>query len=111
MTSHQKVKYVLGVETSCDDTAIGIIDSSKNIKANIVLNQNNYHKEFGGIVPEIAARAHLSFIDIALKKALTRAKIKLEEIDLFCYLTFQRLHESTPSFLVDCKEAQYWKYQ
>ena len=41
MTSHQKVKYVLGVETSCDDTAIGIIDSSKNIKANIVLNQNN----------------------------------------------------------------------
>ena len=43
MTSHQKVKYVLGVETSCDDTAIGIIDSSKNIKANIVLNQNNYH--------------------------------------------------------------------
>ena len=80
MTSHQKVKYVLGVETSCDDTAIGIIDSSKNIKANIVLNQNNYHKEFGGIVPEIAARAHLSFIDIALKKALTRAEIKLEEI-------------------------------
>ena len=63
-----KSKYVLGVETSCDDTAIGIIDSSKNIKANIVLNQNNYHKEFGGIVPEIAARAHLSFIDIALKK-------------------------------------------
>ena len=54
MTSHQKVKYVLGVETSCDDTAIGIIDSSKNIKANIVLNQNNYHKEFGGILPEIA---------------------------------------------------------
>ena len=84
MTSHQKVKYVLGVETSCDDTAIGIIDSSKNIKANIVLNQNNYHKEFGGIVPEIAARAHLSFIDIALKKALKKAKIKLEEIDLFC---------------------------
>ena len=84
MTRHQKIKYVLGVETSCDDTAIGIIDSSKNIKANIVLNQNNYHKEFGGIVPEIAARAHLSFIDIALKKALTRAEIKLEEIDLFC---------------------------
>ena len=78
MTSHQKVKYVLGVETSCDDTAIGIIDSSKNIKANIVLNQNNYHKEFGGIVPEIAARAHLSFIDIALKKALTKAKIKFK---------------------------------
>ncbi len=84
MTSHQKVKYVLGVETSCDDTAIGIIDSSKNIIANIVLNQNNYHMEFGGIVPEIAARAHLSCIDIALKKALTKAKIKLEEIDLFC---------------------------
>ena len=70
MTSHQKVKYVLGVETSCDDTAIGIIDSSKNIKANIVLNQNNYHKEFGGIVPEIGAQAHVSFIDIALKKDL-----------------------------------------
>ena len=84
MTSHQKVKYVLGIETSCDDTAIGIIDSSKNIKANIVINQNNYHKEFGGIVPEIAARAHLDFIDIALRKALIKAKIKLDEIDLFC---------------------------
>ena len=45
MTSHQKVKYVLGVETSCDDTAIGIIDSSKNIKANIVLNQNDLSKK------------------------------------------------------------------
>ena len=53
MTSHQKVKYVLGVETSCDDTAIGIIDSSKNIKANIVLNQNNYHKEFAGLFQKL----------------------------------------------------------
>ena len=82
MTSYQKVKYVLGVETSCDDTAIGIIDSSKNIKANIVLNQNNYHKEFGGIVPEIAARAHLSFIDIALKKALKKAGWEIKDLDL-----------------------------
>ena len=38
MGSHQKVKYILGIETSCDDTAIGIIDSSRNIKSNIVIN-------------------------------------------------------------------------
>ncbi len=83
MLSHQKVRYILGIETSCDDTAIGIIDSSRNIKSNIVINQNNYHKEFGGIVPEIAARTHLEFIDLALKKALDIAEINLEEIDLY----------------------------
>ena len=83
MGSHQKVKYILGIETSCDDTAIGIIDTSRKIKSNLVINQNNYHKTFGGIVPEIAARAHLEFIDLTLKKALKQAQISLEEIDLF----------------------------
>ena len=60
MTSHQKVKYVLGVETSCDDTAIGVVTSKKDILSNVVINQNSNLNNYGGVVPEIAARDHLS---------------------------------------------------
>ena len=80
---HEK-KYILGIETSCDDTAIAIVDSERKILSNIVINQNNYHKEYGGIVPEIAARAHLTFIKTALEKSLKKSKKSLNDIDLIC---------------------------
>ncbi len=80
---HEK-NYILGIETSCDDTAIAIVDSERKILSNIVINQNNYHKQFGGIVPEIAARAHLNFISKALEKSLKKSKKKLNDIDLIC---------------------------
>ncbi len=84
MTKKSKIKYILGIETSCDDTAIGIINTQKQIKSNIKVNQNNFHKHFGGIVPEIAARAHLEYIDHVLNESLEKANLTLSKIDLFC---------------------------
>ena len=79
-----KKKIILGIETSCDDTSIAVVDSDQNILSNIVVNQNNYHQQFGGIVPEIAARAHLHLIDTTLKKSLQKAGVELSDIDIFC---------------------------
>jgi len=81
---------ILGIETSCDDTAIGIIrlilDKKKiketKILSSVVINQNNLHKKFGGIVPEIAARAHLENIDYCMLEALNKAKTKINDIEI-----------------------------
>ena len=75
-------KNILGIETSCDDTAIGIVTSEKSILSNIVINQNSNLNKYGGIVPEIAARDHLSNIDYAIQAALDKAKLELNDIDL-----------------------------
>ena len=73
---------ILGIESSCDDTSIAIVDSEKNIIANEVLSQNNIHKEYKGIVPELAARNHVLFIDKVLKKILDSNNLSLNNIDL-----------------------------
>jgi N6-L-threonylcarbamoyladenine synthase len=73
---------ILGIETSCDDTAIGIVRSDKKILSNVVINQNSNLSKYGGIVPEIAARDHLYNIDYAIKESLEKAKLKIENIDL-----------------------------
>ena len=73
---------ILGIESSCDDTSIAIVDSEKNIIANEVLSQNNIHKEYKGIVPELAARNHVLFIDKVLKKILDKNNISLNNIGL-----------------------------
>ncbi|MDA9558655.1 tRNA (adenosine(37)-N6)-threonylcarbamoyltransferase complex transferase subunit TsaD [Alphaproteobacteria bacterium] len=73
---------ILGIESSCDDTSIAIVDSDKNIIANEVLSQNNVHKEYKGIVPELAARNHVLFIDKVLKKILNKNNLSLNNIDL-----------------------------
>ena len=75
-------KNILGIETSCDDTAIGIVTSEKNILANIVINQNSNLTKYGGIIPELAARDHLSNIDYAIHGALNEAELELQDIDL-----------------------------
>ncbi len=75
-------KNILGIETSCDDTAIGIVTSEKEILSNIVINQNSNLNKYGGVVPEVAARDHLSNIDYAIQEALDEAKLELNDIDL-----------------------------
>jgi N6-L-threonylcarbamoyladenine synthase len=71
---------VLGIETSCDETSIGIIKDNKII-TNEIFSQK-IHSEFGGVVPEIASRAHLQKILPLLNDALKSASIKLEEVDI-----------------------------
>ena len=64
----------LGIETSCDETAASIVreksDGTGEILSNIVSSQVEEHKEFGGIVPEVAARAHIEKIEFIIKKAI-----------------------------------------
>jgi len=72
---------LLGLETSCDDTGIGIVDDTRAIRANIVASQLQAHQIYGGVVPEIAARAHLDVIDGALNAALQEAGLGLGDID------------------------------
>ena len=63
-------KKILGIETSCDDTAIGVVTSKKDILSNVVINQNSNLNSYGGVVPEIAARDHLSNLEHAINRAL-----------------------------------------
>lgn len=72
---------VLGIETSCDETAVAIVDENKNIKANLILSQIDIHKEFGGVVPEIAARNHLLTLDKLVLKALEKVGVTFYDID------------------------------
>jgi N6-L-threonylcarbamoyladenine synthase len=72
---------ILGIETSCDETAAAIVTDRKEILSNIVLSQTEAHQPYGGVVPEIAARAHLDHMENIVDQALKEAKIKLEDID------------------------------
>lgn len=73
--------YVLGLETSCDETAVAVVSSDKQILGHRVLSQIDEHSEFGGVVPEIAARQHISNLDHLIKATLADADMKLAEID------------------------------
>ncbi len=81
----KKKAVILGIETSCDETAASIIqenDTAKpNILSNIVSSQIDVHKEFGGVVPELAARSHIEKIDLIVKKAIYESGKNLSEID------------------------------
>ena len=72
---------VLGIETSCDETAAAVVDDDRTIRSNIVYSQLDEHRVFGGVVPEIAARAHLDVLDGVVRGALDDAGVTLAEID------------------------------
>ena len=77
--------YILGIETSCDETAASVVtrnsDGEPQLLSNVILSQIDEHSEFGGVVPEIAARAHLSAIDHIIMAALDEAGLDLSMID------------------------------
>ena len=80
-----KKPIILGIESSCDETAASIVTENKQgipiILSNIVSSQVDIHKEFGGVVPELAARSHIEKIDSITKKAIDDSGIKIENID------------------------------
>ena len=81
----KKKILIMGIETSCDETAVSIIQDNgakpPKILANIVSSQEEIHKKFGGVVPELAARSHLEKIQIITKKALRKSGVKLNDLD------------------------------
>ena len=71
---------ILGIETSCDDTAVGLVDGDKRILANCAAAQIERHQPYGGVVPEIAARAHLEYIDDLVRQSLRQAGVTLANV-------------------------------
>ena len=81
----KKKPIILGIESSCDETATSIVTENKQgipvILSSIISSQADVHKEFGGVVPELAARSHIEKIDLITKKAIEKSGVALEEID------------------------------
>ena len=71
---------VLGIETSCDETAVGIVKGRK-LLANVIASSVNEHARFGGVVPEVASRAHLEAMQPTIARALSESKVRLQELD------------------------------
>src|SRR5690554_6081428 len=78
---------VLGVETSCDETAVAIVEDGRKIYADVVYSQIKIHEQYGGVVPEVASRRHILKIISVFEKALNDAKMKPSEIDLVAVTT------------------------
>ena len=72
---------VLGIETSCDETAAAVVEDGRHILSNVIYSQVDTHKLYGGIVPELASREHLKKIRPIVKQALKDARLSLDDID------------------------------
>ncbi|MFD3449959.1 tRNA (adenosine(37)-N6)-threonylcarbamoyltransferase complex transferase subunit TsaD [Microbacteriaceae bacterium 4G12] len=77
----KKDVIILGIETSCDETAVAVVKNGREILANVVASQIESHKRFGGVVPEIASRHHVEQMTIVLAEALEKANIGFDDID------------------------------
>ncbi len=72
---------LLGIETSCDDTATAVVRDGRHVLADVSTNQDAFHAKYGGIVPEIASRRHASLLSAAVEDALARAGVSLDALD------------------------------
>src|SRR5690625_4487362 len=72
--------YILGIETSCDETAVAIVKNGRNIVSNTVASQIESHKRFGGVVPEIASRHHVEQMTVVLEDAFNKAQLTWDDI-------------------------------
>lgn len=72
---------ILGIETSCDDTAAAVVADGRTILSNVLSSQNAFHAKYGGIVPEIASRKHVELILYVIQDALDAAQVTLDEIE------------------------------
>lgn len=72
---------ILGIETSCDETSVALVENGKKVISDVVISQIEFHKEFFGVLPEVASRKHLEFINLALERVLNESGFPLKEID------------------------------
>src|SRR3954469_8525197 len=77
--SHDMTYRVLGIESSCDETAAAIVEDGVRVQSDIVASQNEVHARYGGVVPELAARAHILNVVPVVQLALERAGCALEQ--------------------------------
>ena len=76
-----KDTYILGIETSCDETSVSIVKNGKEEIATVVLSQMDEHANYGGVVPEIASRMHVENITLVVEECLKKANMKMEDVD------------------------------
>ena len=72
---------LLGIETSCDDTATAVVENGLHVRSSVSTNQDAFHAKYGGIVPEIASRQHVALLSAAVEDAIDRAGTSLDAID------------------------------
>ncbi|MBK5252693.1 MAG: tRNA (adenosine(37)-N6)-threonylcarbamoyltransferase complex transferase subunit TsaD [Peptostreptococcaceae bacterium] len=77
----EKDVLILGIESSCDETAASVVKNGRHVLSNVVLSQIDIHKRFGGVVPEVASRKHVEAISQVIDEALKLSKVKLEDLD------------------------------
>ena len=80
-TEKQKDIYILGIESSCDETAASVVRNGREVLSNVISSQIDLHKLYGGVVPEIASRKHIEKINQVIEEALSEAKCTLDDID------------------------------
>lgn len=83
MVKNMKDIYILGIETSCDETSVSIVKNGKTDIATVINTQIKIHEKFGGVVPEVASRLHLENITLVLDETLKKANMRLEDMDAF----------------------------
>lgn len=79
--NEEKDIYILGIESSCDETSFSIVKNGRENIATIISSQIDIHKDYGGVVPEIASRNHVKNVTIVLEECLEKANMKMEQID------------------------------
>ena len=73
--------YILGIESSCDDTGVAVVKNGREVLSNVINSQIDIHKLYGGVVPEIASRNHIMNIDGVYREALSEANLTIDDID------------------------------
>lgn len=79
-TSNSAPVYILGIETSCDETAAAVVEDGRRIRSNVISSQVQLHAAYGGVVPEIASRRHLEQINLIIEQALDEARLNLKDL-------------------------------
>ncbi|MGH2642212.1 MAG: tRNA (adenosine(37)-N6)-threonylcarbamoyltransferase complex transferase subunit TsaD, partial [Actinomycetota bacterium] len=71
----------LGIETSCDETAVAVVEDGFHVRTNLIGRQEHLHERYGGVVPEVAARAHVESLNPLLERALDQAGVGFRSLD------------------------------
>ena len=87
MSKKRAPKYVLGVETSCDETSAAVLENGATILSNVIATQFDVHAEYGGVVPELASRRHIEVVSPVIDKALATAGITIDDVELIAVTT------------------------
>lgn len=115
--------YIMGIESSCDETSVAIVKNGREVLSNVINSQIDIHTEFGGVVPEIASRCHTEVINQVMKKSLKDAGITLDDVDgisvaygpglvgaLLVGVSYAKALSFASRKTINCSEPYKWSY-